>query len=380
MSIYLDHNATTPVHPEVVDAMTRVLRDHHGNPSSTHAHGATARRLLEDARDQVASLVGARARDVIFTGSATESNNTALLGTLASAPRGRRFVTTTIEHPSVEEPLRSLEEGDVKVLRVPVDPDGRADPAGFAEAVDADTTLVTVIFANNETGVLQDVPAISAAARKHGVPVHVDATQAVGRVPVSLDALGADLLAASGHKFNGPKGAAFLVDRSGLELPPHVRGGPQERRRRGGTENLSGIVGLGRACALAEAELDARTRHVSALRDRLFDGIRERIPRVRRNGHAVHVLPNTLNLEFEDTAGEVLLEALDGEGISVSVGAACHSGSIDPSAILTAMGRTPEQARGSLRWSVGPSNTQAEIDHVLAVLPGLVERVRKLAA
>ncbi len=375
MRIYLDHNATTPVRDEVVDAMLDVLRHHHGNPSSTHAEGSAARRLLEQAREQVAQLLGAAPDEVIFTGSATESNNT-VLAMAVSEGRGQHVVTTTVEHPSVEEPLAVLSRaGEVEVTRVPVDADGRVDPESVRAALRDDTAVVSILLANNETGVVQDVAAIAAVAAERDVPLHVDATQAVGKIPIDVNALGARWLVGSAHKFNGPKGAGFLVAR-GAPVHPYLHGGPQEKRRRGGTENLAGIVGLGAACALAEAELDARTEHVRALRDRLWEGIRKSVPDVVRNGDPEHVLPNSLNVAFEDTAGEILLEVLDGEGVAVSAGAACHSGSIDPSHVLTAMGRTPEQARGCLRFSVGPGNTADEIERVVAMLPELVARVR----
>jgi cysteine desulfurase len=379
MRIYLDHNATTPVRPEVVDAMASALRERWGNPSSTHAEGAAARAALERAREQVAALVGGSPREVIFTSGATEANNTVLHGALAGA-RGRHVVTTTVEHPSVEEPLRALERAGVEVTRVAVDRDGRLDPEAVAAALRDDTALLSVILANNETGVLQDAAKLAEAAHARGVLLHLDATQAVGKLPLDVVALGADLLSGTAHKLNGPKGAGFLVDRTRPGLPAFLQGGPQERRRRGGTENHAGIVGLGVACALACAELEARRRHVAALRDALWAGLAARLPDVRRNGSAQHVLPNTLNVELPGLAGEVLLEALDLEGVAVSAGAACHSGSIEPSGVLLAMGRTPEQARASLRFSVGPSNTAAEIQRVLALLPPLVARVREAGA
>jgi cysteine desulfurase len=376
MRIYLDHNATTPVRPEVVDAMAAALRERFGNPSSTHAEGAAARVALERAREQVATLLGVAPREVWFTSGATEANNTAIAGALALG-RGRHVVTTSVEHPSVEEPLRSFERAGVAVTRVGVDRDGRLDPEAVAAALRDDTALLSVILANNETGVLQDGAKLAEAAHARGVLLHLDATQAVGKLPLDAVALGADLLAGTAHKLNGPKGVGFLVDRTRPGLPAFVEGGPQERRRRGGTENLAGIVGLGVASALAGAELEARRRHVTALRDALWAGLLARVPRVRRNGSATDVLPNTLNVEIEGLAGEVLLEALDLEGVSVSAGAACHSGSIEPSPVLLAMGRTPEQARGSLRFSLGPSNTAAEIERVLELLPPLVARVRE---
>jgi cysteine desulfurase len=380
MRIYLDHNATTPLRGEVVAAMAEVLRTTYGNPSSTHAEGAAARALLEHARGEVAALLGAHASEVVFTAGATEANNAALHGALTARPERRHVVSTTVEHPSVEEPLRVLETRGVGVTRVRVDGDGRLDADAFAAALQDDTALAAVILANNETGVLQDVAKLAELAHARGAWLHVDATQALGKIPVDVVGLGADTLACSAHKLNGPKGTGCLVVRRHVALPPFVLGGGQERRRRGGTENVAGSVGFGVACALARAELPQREPQLAALRDRLWAGIEAAIPRVRRNGDPRRVLPNTLNVEFADSAGEILLEALDGEGIAVSSGAACHSGSIEPSAVLLAMGRTPAQARGALRFSLGPSTSASEIEHVLALLPGLVARVRAAGA
>jgi cysteine desulfurase len=378
--IYLDHNATTPLREEVVAAMTEVLRAAHGNPSSTHAEGAAARALIERARGEVAALLGVSPSEIVFTAGATEANNAVIHGALAARPERGHVVATTVEHPSVEEPLRALAARGVSVTRVPVDRDGRLEADAFGAALRDDTALAAVILANNETGVLQDVAKLAEAVHARGAWLHVDATQAVGKIPVDAVALGADTLACSAHKLNGPKGAGCLVVRKHLVLPAFLLGGGQERRRRGGTENVAGIVGFGVACALARAELPQRERQVAALRDRLWAGIEATVPRVRRNGEARFVLPNTLNVEFGDTAGEILLEALDGEGVAVSSGAACHSGSIEPSAVLLAMGRTPAQARGSLRFSLGPSTTQAEIERVIELLPALVARVRAAEA
>jgi cysteine desulfurase len=377
--IYLDHNATTPVRDEVVEAMTRTLRDCFGNPSSVHAEGAAARAAVERARERVAALVGARPDEVVFTGSASEANNAALHGMLEASPLRARLVTTTAEHPSVEEPARALEARGVRVDRVGVDAGGRLDLDGLEAALSEPATLVSVLLANNETGVLQDGARVAALCAERGAPLHLDATQAVGKVPVDLARTPAALLSASAHKFNGPKGVGFLVRRKGLPLAPWLRGGPQERGQRGGTENLAGIVGLGVACALAADELDERVRSWGLLRDRLWRGLCEKVPRVRRNG-SEPVLPNTLSVEFEGADGEGLLQALDLEGIAVSAGAACHSGSVTPSRVLRAMGRSPEQALASLRFSVGHGVTEAQIDRALALLPDLVARAREAAA
>jgi cysteine desulfurase len=374
--IYLDHNATTPIRDEVAQAVLRALRDGFGNPSSLHAEGAAARAALERAREQAAALVGAEPGELVFTSGATEANHAALWGTLGAAS-GSRLVTTNVEHPSVEEPAAALEARGHPVTRLPVDADGRLDPAALGDALAEPAALVSVLLANNETGVLQDARPLAERCRDHGVPLHLDATQAVGKWPVDVRALGAALLSASAHKLGGPKGAGFLVLRKGLAVEPWLRGGPQERGRRGGTENVAGIVGLGVACELAARELDARVREWGRLRDRLWQGIREKIPNVRRNGSERHVLPNTLSVEFTGADGEALLQALDLEGVAVSAGAACHSGSLTPSRVLRAMGRSDEEARASLRLSVGHGIGDAEIERVLALLPDLVARARE---
>jgi cysteine desulfurase len=377
MRIYLDHNATTPLRDEVAEAMWRVLRDVHGNPSSAHAEGAAARAEVERARERVADLLGVEPGEILLTGGATEANNTALLGLLDGRPGPGHVVTSAVEHPSVEAPLALLEARGWRVTRVPVGPDGRLAAEAVAGALEPDTALISVIWANNETGVVQPIGEIAAAAHARGIPVHSDATQAVGKLPLELARNRVDLLSLSAHKFNGPKGVGCLWIRGGRPLAPLLHGGPQERRRRGGTENVAGIAGLGMACALAAAELPERIERYAALRDRLWQGIGAKVPRVRRNGSPEHVLCNTLNLEFEDAAGEVLLQALDLEGVAVSAGAACASGSIEPSPVLLAMGLTPPQARASLRLSVGHGVDEGQIDRVLALLPDLVERVRR---
>ncbi len=379
--IYLDHNATTPVREEVVAEMTRVLRDCYGNPSSVHAEGEEARAVVDRARERVASLLRAAPDEVLLTAGATEANNTALLGVL----RGRggvpgHVVATTIEHPSVEAPLAVLEREGWRVTRVPADEDGRVDAQQVLAAVEPETRLASVIWANNETGAVQPVAEIAQGLAARGVLFHTDATQAVGKLPVDLSEVPADLVSLTAHKLGGPKGAGALVARRAIGFEPRLHGGPQEGRRRGGTENVAGAAGLGVACELAERELPERRRHAAALRDRLWEGIRAKIPRVRRNGAEPFVLPNTLNAEFAGAAGELVLQALDLEGIAVSSGAACASGSIEPSGVLLAMGRSPEEARSALRFSVGHGVDESQIDRVLSVLPEIVERVRAAGA
>jgi cysteine desulfurase len=377
MRIYLDHNATTPVRREVAEAMAAALREGFGNPSSVHAEGAAARAAVERARESLAALVGCAPREVLFTAGATEANNTALgpwLGSLAG--ERRHVVSSNVEHPSVEEPLAALERSGWRVTRVPVAADGLLDPDAVAAAIGPDTALVTLLWANNETGVVQPMARLGELARERGVPLHADATQCLAKLPVDLASAGLAALSLSAHKLGGPKGVGALVLRGEPAFEPLLRGGPQERRRRGGTENVPGIVGLGVAAALAARELPERARELARLRDRLWDGIAAKIPRARRNGSPTQVLCNTLNVEFAGVAGELLLQALDLEGIAVSAGAACASGAIEPSHVLLAMGRSPREARAALRFSLGHGVDDGQIERVLTRLPDLVERVR----
>jgi cysteine desulfurase len=374
--IYLDHNATTPIRREVLEAMGRAYRDGLGNASSVHAEGAAARAALERARAQVAALIGAEPDEIVFTSGATEANNAALRGALAGAAHGARLVTTAAEHASVDETARALAGRGVAVTRAPVDAEGRLAPDALGAALADPAALCAVLLANNETGVIQDGAAIGALCAERAVLLHLDAAQALGRIAVDVEALGAALLAGSAHKLGGPQGAGFLYVRRGVRLPALLAGGPQERGRRGGTENVAGAIGLGTACELAARELAARAAEWARLRDRLWEGIREKIAGVRRNGAEGAVLPNTLSVELAGADAEALLQALDLEGVAVSTGSACSSGSIEPSHVLLAMGRTPEQARSTLRFSVGTGVDEAQIDAVLARLPDLVARVR----
>jgi len=376
--IYLDHNATTPLLPEVVEEMARVLRDVHGNPSSTHAEGAAARRIVDRARDEVAALLGVAAREVNFTAGATEANNTALLGVDPEPGEGRALVATAVEHPSVEAPLGWWESRGGRVTRLPVDERGRVDLSALEAALEAGPSLVSIIWANNETGVVQPMEAIAQRVKARGVPLHVDATQAVGKMQVDLSTIPVDLLSLSAHKFNGPKGVGCLVVRGEIACTPRMLGGPQERRFRGGTENLAGIAGLGRAAAAAQRELEARMRRYGGLRERLWRGLAEAVPDLRRNGDPESSLCNTLSVEFRGVAGDVLVQSLDLEGVAVSAGAACHSGSIHPSHVLTAMGRSAEEALGCLRLSVGHGVDDAQIDRAVAIVAEQVARVRAL--
>jgi cysteine desulfurase len=378
MRIYLDHNATTPLRPPVLEAMTAVLRDEFGNPSSVYAEGASARALVEAARTKVAGLLGTRAGSIRFTGGATEANNTVLFGLLRS---GHHVVTTEVEHPSVVEPLIELEADGVEVSRVAPDASGSVAASSIEAALRPDTRLVSMIWANNETGSIQPVEEVAEVCAARGIAFHVDATQAIGKMAIDLGSVPIDYVSSSAHKLGGPKGVGALISREGAVVPPALlRGGGQEYALRGGTENVAGIVGFGVACVLAgEAGAEQRERY-RELRDRLWRGFEKRIGDVRWNGDPERTLTNTLNVEFRAIAGEVLLQALDLEGVAVSAGAACHSGSVDPSKVLLAMGRSPEEARASLRFSVGHGIDEEQIDRVIALMADLVPRVRGMEA
>jgi len=378
--VYLDHNATTPLRPEVVEAMLPALRDAYGNPSSTHEEGAAARRIVDRARDRVAALVGAEPRDVMFTAGASEANNALIQSLRSTRTPWRRLITTSVEHPSVLAPAEQLEAEGFDVCWLGVDEHGRLDLSALAAALEGEPALVSVIWANNETGVLQPVEDIAHRVRSAGGWLHLDATQALGKHPVDLPQVGAHWLSCSAHKLNGPKGVGALISNSAPALPALVVGGPQERGARGGTENVSGIAGLGLACELAREELEARTEHYCVLRDRLWDGLQSKLEGVRWNGAGSgsgSLLANTLSVEFEGAAADVMLQALDLEGVAVSAGAACHSGSVSPSHVLTAMGRSPDQARATLRLSVGQGNDESQIDAALARIVELVPRARE---
>jgi len=380
MRLYLDHNATTPLRAEVLEAMAPVLREIFGNPSSTHEEGSAARRIVDRARELVARAVGCEPAAVTFTAGATEANNAVIQSVRSPETPWQRLITTATEHPSVSEPASLLESAGIPVHWLSVDANGRLDLAELDRALAGSAALVSVIWANNETGVLQPIEAIAERVRAAGSWLHVDATQALGKTPVDLGAVGAHWLSCSAHKLNGPKGTGALVAHDAPALPPLLCGGPQERRARGGTENVAGIAGLGAACELVTAELETRIQRYRGLRDRLWQGLASKLPDVHWNAGDAdpdRVLPNTLSVEFTGAAGEMLLQALDLAGVAASAGAACHSGSVTPSHVLSAMGRSPEQARGTLRLSVGWGNDEAQIDEAIGHLVELVPRVRE---
>ena len=372
--VYLDNNATGAVAHECLMAMLGAMGPGIGNPSSKHAAGMRAKRLLEEARAQVAGLISARPQEIVFTSSGTEAAHMAILGTLAAHPDRRHIVTSTVEHPSTMRLLRHLEGSGVRVSYAPVDGEGRLAAHAITARLAADTALVTVMWANNETGVLFPIAEIAEIAQASGVALHVDAVQAVGRIPVDLAQIPISLLSLSGHKLHAPPGVGALFLRKGLKIAP-LLWGHQERAWRGGTENLPAIVALGSACALIQQDLDLQARRVGGLRDDLERGIRECFPAARIHGAGAPRLPNTSNVGFGTLDGEHIMEALDRRGVAVSQGAACAKGGMEPSHVLTAMGLERRAALGAIRFSFGRYNTKACVQRVLALLPGILAEV-----
>ena len=375
--IYLDHNASTPLDPRVLEAMLPVLQDGFGNPSSLHWFGQRARAAVDMAREEVAALVGASPAEIVFTGSGTEADNTALRGVAAAAREPRRkLLYTTIEHHAVMNTAKALAEEGVPVEAVRTNADGLVDLEDLRARLDDRTALVAVMLANNETGVVQPVAEVVRAARDRGALVHCDAVQAVGKIPVDVRGLDVDTLALSAHKIYGPKGVGALYVKRGTRLKALVRGGSQERNRRAGTENVAGIVGLGRAAALAREEMAAESPRLSALRDRLEARLLA-IPGALRNGEGPRV-PNTANVSFSAVEAESLVMALDMAGVAVSTGAACAAGAVEPSHVLRAIGLSLERVQASLRFSLGRGTTEEQVDRAAALIAEAVEKQRKL--
>jgi len=378
--IYLDHNATTPPSPAVVDAMAEVLREVFGNPSSVHAFGQQAKARLDEARSAVAELLGADPSEVVFTGSGTESDNFAIRGAAeALEVSGRKhLVVSAIEHEAVLNTLKALARRGWRTTLVPVGASGVVAAADLEAALADDTALVSVMHANNEIGTVQPVAELARLAHARGALFHTDAVQSAGKIPLDVRALGVDLLSISAHKFHGPKGAGALWVGRGVRLLPPLTGGKQERGRRAGTENVAGIVGLGVAAREAQAKMATEGVRLAGLRDRLEAGILAHVPGSARNGAAEPRVPNTTNMSFDRTEAESLLIALDLEGIAVSTGSACSSGTLEPSHVLRAMGLPAHRTQNSIRFSLGAGTTEADVDRVVAVLPGLVDKLRSL--
>ena len=378
--IYMDNAATTRVTQPVLEAMMPCLTTVYGNPSSVHAFGRDARRLLDEARAKVAAALNAKPNEIYFTGCGTESDNWAVRGSAyALKAKGNHIITSAIEHHAILHTCQQLEREGFKVTYLPVDEYGQVSAADVEKAITPETTLISIMTANNEIGTIQPIAEIGAIARAHGVRFHTDAVQAVGAIPVDVKAMNVDLLSLSGHKLHAPKGVGALYIRSGVRLERLMNGGAQERTQRPGTENMPSIVGLGRAIELATAHLDEKAAYVSALRDRLINGILETIPDTRLNGHPTNRLPGNCNVSIRYIEGESMLLNLDIKGIAASSGSACTSGSLDPSHVLLAIGLAHEVAHGSLRFSLNEDNTEEEIDYVIKSLDEVVRRLRAMS-
>jgi cysteine desulfurase len=380
MRVYFDYNATTPPSPEVAEAVARATRDHFGNPSSVHHFGQQAKAVMDDARSALAALLNADPSEIVFTSGGTEADNFALRGAaeVMEASGRRHLVATAIEHEAVLNTLKALSRRGWKTTLVPVDQTGVVSPDRVREAVTEQTAVVSVMHANNEIGTIQPVAEIAAIAHERGALMHTDAVQSSGKIPVDIRALGADFLALSAHKFNGPKGAGALFVKRGTRMLPILTGGKHERNRRAGTENVPALAGLGVAASQAAAKMSGEASRVGALRDRLEAGILCGVPGTVVNGSRDTRVPNTTNISFDRIEAESLLIALDLEGIAVSTGSACSSGTLEPSHVLRAMGFPAHRTQNSLRFSLGLFSTEAEVDRVVNVLPALVEKLRGL--
>ncbi len=383
--IYLDNNATTRADPNVVEAMLPWLGEQYANPSSVHHFGQQARHAVENAREQVAAALGARASQIIFTGGGTEANNLAIRGVLATRPEKRHIVSTAVEHDSILRPMQQLEREGYRVTYLGVDPLGNLDPAAVEAALSDQTALVSIMHANNETGVIFPIEKVAQITAARGIPLHVDAVQttgklmhASGRSPLDLAGTPVDLLTASAHKIHGPKGVGILYLRRSTRLRSQILGGHQEHDLRAGTENVAGIVGAGAAIGLAMEHFAERSDRIRLLRDRLEEGVCQRIAIARVNGDRASRLPNTSSIGFEALQAEAILMLLSNHGICASSGSACSSGSLEPSHVLTAMGIDHRIVHGSIRFSLSRFTTEAEIDRVLEILPGIIQKLRAL--
>lgn len=379
--IYLDHSATTPVDPEVAALMMTYYTEKYGNPSSVHSFGREAKQALEEARRQVAALIGATPQEVTFTSGGTEADNLAIFGTAeAMRKKGKHIITSAIEHHAVLETCQFLEKNGFELTVIPVDSEGIVSVEEIRKAVRPDTILISVMHANNEVGAIQPIAEIGQLAKELGVTFHVDAVQSLGKLPINVKEMNIDLLTVSSHKIYGPKGVGALYIRKGVRIVPRAHGGGQEKKRRSGTENTPGIIGFGKACELAGQRMADDAEQQKKLRDKLMNGILERIEYVKVNGpQGEKRLPNNVNVSIRFVEGESLLLSLDMLGIAASSGSACTSGSLDPSHVLLAMGLVHEIAHGSLRFSLGHQNTEEEIDYVLEQLPKIVDRLRMMS-
>ncbi len=378
--VYLDNAATTRVKDEVLEEMLPYFSQAYGNPSSIHGFGRETKKAIEHAREQVAAAIGAEKGEIYFTGGGTEADNWIVKGAaFANRKKGNHIVTTAIEHHALLHTCQWLEKQGFRVTYLPVDGDGLVDPKALEAAMTEETILVSIMFANNEIGTIQPIAALSAIAHARGALFHTDAVQAIGAVPIRVKEMGIDALSMAAHKFYGPKGVGALYLKKGLRVDVNQQGGAQERSRRGGTENVPGIVGMGKAIELATENLEEHAARLTKLRDQLIDGILERIPEVRLNGHRTERLPNNVNVSIRYIEGEALLLSLDLVGIAGSSGSACTSGSLDPSHVLLGIGLPHEIAHGSLRLTLGDFNTEEDVSYVLEELPKIVSRLRAMS-
>jgi cysteine desulfurase len=378
--IYLDYAATTPTHPEVVKAMLPYFTEMFGNPSGIYSYGQEAKEAIETARASVARLISARTEEIVFTGGGTEADNFALKGVaFTNETRGNHIITTTIEHHAVLESARFLEQRGFRLTYLPVDKYGLVDPSDVKKAMTSKTILVSVMHANNEVGTIEPIAEIGRITREAAIYFHTDAVQTVGHIPVNVSELGVDLLSMSAHKLCGPKGVGALYIRKGTRITPLLHGGEQEKRRRASTENVPGIVGLGQASELAQQEMDEEARRLTLLRDKLSKGLLERIEDTQLNGHPTQRLPNNVSISVAYVEGESMCLNLDLAGICASTGSACSSSTAEPSHVLLALGMPPQQAHGTLRFTLGKWTTADDIERVLEVLPGVVEKLRAMS-
>jgi len=379
--IYMDHNATTPLHPDALKAMLPYLEAEYGNASSLHSFGRKARVAVEDARGKVAKLIGpCEGVDIVFTSGGTESDNFVIKGAAhALRKKGKHIITSKIEHLAVLNPCEFLAKEGYEITYLPVDEYGVLDLGALKSAVRGDTILVSVMFANNEMGTVQPIEEIAGIAHEKGALFHTDAVQALGKLPIDVEKMGIDLLSMSSHKIYGPKGIGALYMNKKAKLTPFMQGGHHERNRRAGTENVPAIAGFGKACELAEKDLESGSKRLTALRERLWNGIGKDIPDVKLNGHPTQRLPNTLNVSFKYIEGESILLNLDLKGIAASSGSACTSGSLEPSHVLKAMGVDPATSQGSVRFSLGRTNTEEDIDRVARELPPIIKKLRDMS-
>ena len=377
--VYLDNNATTKVAPEVMEEMLPFFSDLYGNPSSMHTFGGQVHRKIEHSRESVASLIGALPEEIIFTGCGTESDNTALMSAVESLPRRKHVITTRVEHPAVLNFCRHLGRKGYRITYIPVNTLGQLDMDALLKSIDDDTALVSIMYANNETGVIFPIKEIAELLRERGILFHTDSVQTVGKVPIDLKTLPVDMLSLSGHKLHAPKGIGALYVRKGTRFSPYIIGGHQENGRRAGTENVASIIGLGKACELAKKDQEEEMQYLSALRDRLENGLLKCCPDVRINGDVNNRLPNTTNISFEYIEGEAILLRLNEYNICASSGSACTSGSLEPSHVLRAMGVPYTAVHGSIRFSLSRYNTDEEIDKVIELMPPIINELRRLS-